>query len=132
MSCETDASKTAHGTFVWNELGTRDLEAAKRFYGATLGWSFKPMEMGGYTYHIAMSGEAEVAGLFELKGPEFDSVPAHWLAYIAVDDVDARLDKLAAAGGEVVRPAFDVPGVGRIAIVRDAEGAFVGWMTPIM
>jgi hypothetical protein len=30
-----------------------------------------------------------------------------------------------------MRPPFDVPGVGRIAIVRDVNGAVMGWMTSI-
>ena len=56
--------------------------------------------------------------------------PAHWFAYISVDDVDARVAKATAAGAELLRPLFDVPGVGRIAILKDPTGAAIGWITP--
>ena len=50
-------TKASHGTFCWNELMTRDVDRAKRFYRDTIGWSFEPMEMpGGGTYWCAMSG----------------------------------------------------------------------------
>ena len=56
--------------------------------------------------------------------------PPHWFAYIEVDDVDARVKRIAANGGKLHREPFDIPDVGRIAIVADATGAMIGWMTP--
>ena len=51
-----------NGSFYWNELMTRDAEAAKKFYGATLGWTFEPMEGGeGPTYWVAKAGDESVA-----------------------------------------------------------------------
>lgn len=121
-----------HGTFVWNELNSWDPEAAKAFYGATLGWTFEAMEMaGGATYWIAKSGDEMVGGIFPLTSPEFDGIPTHWFAYIEVDDVDARVAKVAAAGGAVIRAPFDIPGIGRIAIVGDSSGAGIGWITSL-
>ena len=120
-----------HGTFCWNELMTRNAEAAKRFYGETLGWTFSEMPMPeGGVYHVAMMGEKMVGGIFDISGTEFEGVPENWFAYIAVDDVDARLEKLKAAGGKVEREPWDVPGVGRIAMVTDVNGAAQGWMVP--
>ena len=120
-----------HGTFYWNELMTRDAEKAKAFYAATLGWTFDamPMPQGG-TYWMAKAGDAPVGGIFTMDNGQFESVPEHWFAYIAVDDVDARASKVEAAGGKIRRPAFDVPGVGRIVILEDTNGAAMGWMTP--
>lgn len=118
-----------HGRFYWNELMTDDVDMAKAFYAATLGWTFDDMPMDdGETYYLAMMDGEPVAGLMDKKmlPPE---VPSHWFSYINVDDVDARLVKLEAAGGTIVRPPFDVPGVGRIAIVADPTGAHMGWMT---
>jgi len=126
-------SEPSHGIFVWNELNSRDVEAAKSFYAAALGWSFEAMPVdGGAPYWIIKNGDVRVGGIFPLTAPEFAKSPAHWLPYIAVDDIDARMAKITAAGGSVLRPAFDVPGVGRIGIVRDAEGATMGWITPDM
>jgi hypothetical protein len=52
------------------------------------------------------------------------------MAYLAVDDVDARVKKAQTAGATLMRPIFDVPGVGRIAILREPGGAGIGWITP--
>jgi predicted enzyme related to lactoylglutathione lyase len=119
-----------HGTFYWNELNTRDPKGACAFYAEALGWVFEAMPMPDSTYYVAKSGGKPVAGVFEMKGPQFDGVPPHWFAYIAVDDVDARVAKAMKLGASLKRPNFDVPGVGRIAIVVEPGGAVVGWMTP--
>ena len=129
---ETQMPDTRHGHFHWNELNTWNVEEARKFYARTLGWTFEqfPMADGG-DYTVCMSDGEPVAGLFELrKGMGVDDVPNHWFAYIAVDDVDARLPEVEAGGGAVCRPPFDVPSVGRISIVRDSTGAVVGWITP--
>lgn len=87
--------------------------------------------MQGGTYLVARIGERMVGGIFEMKGATFDGIPSHWLAFIAVDDIDARIARIDDAGGEVTRAPWDVPGVGRIAIVKDPTGAVCGWMTPV-
>ena len=121
----------SHGTFYWNELMTRDVESAKKFYADTMGWSFDAMPMGGgRTYWIAKMGDEPVGGLFDISGPEYKDVPESWMSYIAVDDVDARVKKATKAGAKVMKPAFDVPGVGRIVILLEPGGAGIGWMTP--
>ena len=122
---------TAHGNFHWNELMTRDVEKAKKFYGSTIGWTFDGMPMPTGTYWVAMMGDKPVGGLFALSSPQFDGVPESWMAYLAVDDVDARVAKATAAGAKLMRPIFDVPGVGRIAILTEPGGAGIGWMTPV-
>lgn len=121
---------TSHGSFHWNELMTRDVEKAKKFYGGTIGWTFDGMPMPDGTYWVAKMGDKPVGGLFTIGGPQFDGVPEQWMAYLAVDDVDARVAKATAAGAKLMRPIFDVPGVGRIAILREPGGAAIGWMTP--
>ncbi len=71
-----------------------------------------------------------VGGLFDISGPEYKGVPESWMPYIAVDDVNARVKKATKAGAKVMKPAFDVPGVGRIVILLEPGGAGIGWMTP--
>ena len=121
----------SHGNFFWNELMTRDVEQAKKFYSATVGWTFDAMPMPDGTYWVAKMGDKAVGGIFPLHGKEFDGVPESWMAYLAVDDVDARLKKAKAAGATVMREPFEVPGVGRIAILKEPGGAGIGWMTPV-
>ena len=120
-----------HGQFHWNELMTWSAEKAKAFYAETLGWRYEtfPMEQGEYI--VCMTGDEVAAGIMEMKpGMGYDGMPDHWFAYITVDDIDARVAKVAAAGGEVMRAPMDVPQVGRFAIVKDKAGAVIGWITP--
>jgi predicted enzyme related to lactoylglutathione lyase len=120
-----------HGTFHWNELMSRDVERDKRFYQDTIGWSFEPMKMeSGGTYWCAIWNGQPVAGIFNIATPEFEGVPVGWMPYLAVDDVDARTARAVKAGAQLMRPIFDVPDVGRIAILREPGGAGIGWMTP--
>lgn len=122
----------SHGSFFWNELMTRDTERARKFYADTIGWSFDPMPMqDGGTYWVAKAGDGKPAGgIFEMKGSCFEGVPEHWMPYLAVDDVDKRAEKAVAAGATLMRPLFDIPGIGRIAILKEPGGAAVGWITP--
>jgi len=122
----------SHGTFYWNELMTRNVEGAKKFYADTLGWSFDAMPMpdGGGTYWLATMDGTPVGGILDISASEFSSVPESWMAYIAVDDVESRVKKATAAGAKLMKPIFEVPGVGRIAILLEPGGAAIGWMTP--
>ncbi|WP_363350040.1 VOC family protein [Methylocystis echinoides] len=119
-----------HGVVCWSELGVHDVARAQKFYAETLGWRFEPMHMPDMTYWIIWSGEARVGGMFEMKEAVFENVPEHWLTYIAVDDVDARLARAVAAGAKICKDAFDIPGVGRMAVLAEPGGAIVAWMTP--
>jgi uncharacterized protein len=120
-----------HGHFAWNELYTRDVEAAKAFYGATVGWTFEgmPMPHQNRAYWLAKAGDKPVAGILDMRGIVPDTDPPHWLSYLEVDDVDRMLAQVQSHGGKIVRPPFDVPNFGRIAIGADATGAFMAWVT---
>ena len=120
-----------HGSFYWNELTTSDVKTAKKFYKATLGWSFDGMKMPTGTYWVAKAGEKMVGGIFDTTGTEMAKLPEHWLSYIAVDDVDKRVVKAKKAGATIIRPSFDVPGIGRIAIIKQPGGGVIGWITPV-
>jgi predicted enzyme related to lactoylglutathione lyase len=128
---ETAEKSQPHGTFCWNELMTRDVERAKRFYESTIGWNFQAMPMAdGGTYWVATLDGKPAAGIFSLNAPGYDGVPESWMSYLAVDNVDARVGKALKAGARLMKPIFDVPNVGRIAILQEPTGAGVGWMTP--
>jgi predicted enzyme related to lactoylglutathione lyase len=121
----------AHGHFHWNELLARDAEQAKRFYAQTIGWTFDAMAMpDGATYWVALMDGKPVGGIFPTNRPGFEQVPNAWMSYLSVDDVDARVEKAKAAGAKLMRPIFDIPKVGRIAILTEPGGAGVGWITP--
>ena len=121
-----------HGSFAWHELYTRDVEAAKNFYAATAGWTFEgmPAPHQNHTYWVAKAGHKPVAGILDMRGIVPDADPPHWLSYLEVDDVDQTAQAVQSRGGKIVRPPFDVPEFGRIAIGSDATGAFLAWATP--
>jgi predicted enzyme related to lactoylglutathione lyase len=115
---------------VWNELNTRDPEAAKAFYGEVFGWSFAEREFETGTYNSIKAGEDSVGGMIDITGRAPDEVPPHWLVYFAVDDVDATVTKVKETGGGVALEPFDIAEVGRIAIVKDPFEAVFAAMTP--
>jgi len=123
---------TPHGHFHWNELQTRDLAAAKKLYADALGWTFEDVPMpDGTIYIVCNCGGAMVGGMFDTTGmAHMDGMPNHWMAYVAVDDIDAVLEKAKTAGAVIMGEPFDVQGVGRIAMVQQPDGAMIGWMTP--
>lgn len=120
-----------HGTFYWNELMTRDVARAKEFYAKTLGWDFESMPGDPSGYQIAKVGDTMVAGIMGMPPGSFEGVPEHWFSYVEIDDLDKRLALLTEAGGTIVRPPFEVPEVGKIAIVSIPGGAVQGWMVPV-
>ena len=121
---------TDHARFHWNELMTNDIEGAKRFYADTLGWTYDSFGGANFTYWVCMAGETPVGGIMPLEGVAPEGAGPHWFSYVSVDDVDKRTEAAKAAGGTVVREPFDVPMVGRIAIVLDSTGAGIGLITP--
>ncbi|HEY3357638.1 MAG TPA: VOC family protein [Polyangia bacterium] len=113
------------GTFCWIELMTSDPAAAKKFYGDILGWTGEDAPMpDGSSYTMLKLGGDDVGGLYQL-GAEMKKmgVPPNWSAYVAVKDAGATAKQVAALGGKVVKDAFDVMDVGRMAVVQDPVGA---------
>jgi len=111
------------GAFAWNELGTRDVGAAKEFYGAVFGWGFRDNDMGEMgTYTEWLNGEASIGGMMDVSGRLPDEIPAHWLVYFAVENTDAALETVKSSGGGVSFGPVDIP-AGRFAIVTDPHGA---------
>src|SRR5215475_2957109 len=115
------------GTFTWAELACREVDGAKAFYGAVLGWEgdTHPFADGtsSYTEFQLPGGERPFAGMVQMNEMWPDDVPAHWMAYFAVADTDACADRAASLGGTVSVQPFDLPHVGRIAVLNDPQGA---------
>lgn len=120
------------GEIHWSECATREPEKVKAFYSEIVGWTMTawPMPGGGGDYIVAMQGDRPVAGILPMSGEAFEGIPPHWMTYIHINDVDHAAQQVVELGGEVVRAPWDVPGVGRIAIIKDPGGATVGLMTP--
>ncbi len=133
-----------HGGVNFNDLNTRDAEAAAAFYGAVFGWEALAMEGGfemwalpGYGDFLEEINPGTRAGMREMGAPErFEDVvaslaplgddqpdvPAHWGITFAVDDADLLAEKAAELGGTVVMPPTDMPWV-RMSVITDPQGA---------
>ncbi len=117
------------GAFHWNGLLTGDVDKCKAFFAEVCGWTYDDVPMPDFACTVARSGDKTIAGIMDKAKTGAPDMPNRWMAYIAVDDVDAAAEKAAGAGGAVLQEAFDVPNVGRIAIVQDPSGAVIGPMT---
>jgi uncharacterized protein len=122
-----DVYKT-HGAFSWAELVTSDPIAAVAFYGRLFGWTSQDMDMGGGSYHVVKAGEAQVAGVMA-PPPGAPSMPPAWGCYVTVNDIDATAALCVELGGKILVPPMDVPGVGRMAVMQDPQGAVISAMT---
>jgi predicted enzyme related to lactoylglutathione lyase len=120
------------GNFCWFELGTTDQNGAKEFYGKLFGWQAVdtplPPEMGGVYTMFTLDGK-EVGATYTL-GPQQAGAPPHWMPYVAVDNADAIAAKVAALGGDVLMPAFDVMTFGRMTAFKDPTGAILSVWQP--
>lgn len=113
-----------HGRFTWFECYTNDVERARVFYSELFGWNIDPMEMtDGSIYQLIKSGQTGVGGLMSLAS-EHPTDP-FWLSYLSVANVDEIARRIVSEGGTSVQEGFDVPGVGRIAVVQDPQGAIL-------
>jgi predicted enzyme related to lactoylglutathione lyase len=116
---------TPKGKFAWYEFMTSDTKAAAKFYCDVVGWSTQELPpVDGMHYTTFNIGQTGIAGLLHLKEH------TGWIGYIAVDDVDAHIEKIVEAGGKLWKPATDVPGMLRFAVMSDPQGAAIVVFTP--
>jgi predicted enzyme related to lactoylglutathione lyase len=130
------STKTARanptGNFIWYEMMSPDPEGSKIFYDAVVGWNIWPavQEYNGYRM-IGRSDGKFAGGMMQLS----DEMKQHgarptWLGYIHVADVDQSVASIERAGGKAYMAPFDIPNVGRVAMVADPSGAPFYLMTP--
>ena len=122
-----DTYKT-HGAFSWSELMTSDPQAAANFYSQLFGWKVDTMPMGEGQYRVLKVGETSVGGVMGMP-PGAPPMPPAWGCYVTVDNVDETVALAIKLGGKVCVPAMEVPGVGRMAVIADAQGAMLSVMT---
>jgi uncharacterized protein len=111
------------GRFVWYELATTDIEAAKAFYASVVGWTTAETAPGDRGYTLFIAGDTPAAGLTKLP-PEAirTGALAQWNGYAAVEDVDAAAARVKQLGGTVYIPPTDT-NVSRFSVVADPQHA---------
>jgi uncharacterized protein len=127
-SSASDDWSPSEGVFVWDELHTTDVDAAKAFYRELFGWSVNDQDMGDFTYTIFESGGEQRAGAMpEPQG----GMPPMWMSYIGTDDVDATCKRAEELGAQKHAGPDDIPGVGRFAVLSDPTGAVFALFKPV-
>ena len=117
------------GEFVWVDLLADDPDSAARFYSGLFGWTFDPLEPTG-DYATIRNGEHAIGGLIRHAPDEDDAPDDVWLASLSVADVDAAASAARRAGASVVRSPRRVGARGRVAVIRDPEGALLALLEP--
>ena len=112
------------------ELHTRDYDRTVQFYKDVFGWQPETAADGpDLRYTLLPVGDGENAGIVDAAGWLPEHAPAHWSVYIAVDDVDATLARVAELGGTTIVAGEDTP-YGRLATAADSTGALFKLQTP--
>ncbi|ATZ22701.1 27 kDa antigen Cfp30B [Streptomyces lavendulae subsp. lavendulae] len=123
------SAKDVFGAPCWVSLMARDLEASQRFYGAVIGWTFRPARLGE-GFSVAMLDGVPVAGIGALAADL--AVPVAWTPYFAVDDADVAASRVRERSGTVAVGPVSFPSGGRAALVADLDGAVFGiWAGPV-
>ncbi|ARE38855.1 putative hydroxylase [Rhodovulum sp. P5] len=120
-----------HGKVWWTELRTRDVQGALKYYRAVCGWHFEQVPMGPAGYYVGKRGDQAVLGVMDMSNlQEAEGRPPHWFSYFAVKDVDKAVEQTRERAGQVIKEPFEIPFVGRVAIVTDPTGAAFGLIKP--
>jgi uncharacterized protein len=107
----------------WVELATRDLARAEAFYSGIFGWTMSDHHASPPSgYRMFGNADGMLGGLLQMT-PEWGEMPSHWSIYIQVENVDATVARAESLGGKLCFPAFDAPGVGRLARIDDPAGS---------
>jgi uncharacterized protein len=103
-------------------MAVRDIDAAKRFYGAVFGWDAETNAYGETSYTEWKLGGRSIGGMIQMNEQWPEDVPPHWMVYFATDEVDAATRRVEELGGKVSVPPTDTP-AGRFTVVNDPHGA---------
>jgi uncharacterized protein len=123
-----------HGRFVWYELMTTDVAAAKAFYAKVIGWGTQDLSTPDSAYTLFTIGNTSAGGLMDLpeEARKMGATP-RWIGYVGVNDVDAAASRIRRLGGAVHVPPTDIADISRFSVVADpqmATLALVKWCSP--
>ena len=122
------------GRFIWYELMTTDVAAAKTFYAKVVGWGMEDVPAPGMEYALCIAGRASVAGIMNLPADaKAAGMKPRWTGFVAVDDVDAAARRIKTLGGAVLVGPAEIPDISRFAVFDDEQMAMLGvikWLRP--
>ena len=138
-NAEAAQSGDEAGSLWWTELHTGDQERSRSFYSRVVGWTAKavaledpsrPPQKDEKEYTVFTVNGREAAGAMRIESAAPEPQAARWVPYFQVANVDAAVVGAVELGGKVVEAPFDMPNVGKMAILQDPEGASFGLVSP--
>lgn len=125
------ANKPRIGSIPWADLTVSNAGEVRDFYRRVVGWTSTDVPMSGYSDYCMNEpeGEQTVAGICHARGVN-EGLPAQWLLYIVVADVEAAASRCVEAGGAIVRTPTPMGPNGRYCVIRDPGGAVAALYEP--
>jgi predicted enzyme related to lactoylglutathione lyase len=119
------------GKIGWIDLTVPNAAALRDFYHDVTGWTPSPVQMGDYQdFCMHPPGETQpVAGICHARGENAD-LPAVWMVYITVDDLDQSIRRCQELGGKQLRPLTSMGTQGRFCVIEDPAGAICALYEP--
>lgn len=119
------------GKIVWRDLLTNDPAASRQFYGELFGWEFESIGeasnlRSNSAYTLIRHNGRLIGGMVDTLALNGRDDISQWVVLMAVEDLDTRVAAVTASGGTIVAPPTDLQARGRLALIRDAEGALLG------
>lgn len=123
----TDTPPPGPGRIAWTDLTIENAEDIRDFYQSVVGWNSTSFDMGGYEDYCMSPPDEEmpVAGVCHARGKNAD-LPAQWLIYITVKNLDAAIAACSERGGEVIAGPRKQGETDRYCVIRDPAGAVCG------
>ncbi len=120
-------SKWSPGKFIWHDLITHDVPAVKRFYAGLFGWTFEALP--GTDRYTVIHHNGRMMGGIVFSNRKIDGRPiSQWLSLLSVEDVDRAVSLVQRGGGALLGGPRDIDDRGRLAVVKDPQGALFGFV----
>jgi predicted enzyme related to lactoylglutathione lyase len=118
-------NKMPIGSIGWIDFTIKDAPAIRDFYSQVVGWQPEEVSMGDYSDYNMNSPEngQPMAGICHARGVN-ETLPAGWLIYIIVKNLDESLQQCQESGGKVISGPKTMEGQGRYAVIKDPAGAY--------
>ena len=123
-----DSATSTHtpGRWVWMELVTGDPDSARDFYGEVFGWTFEEFEQQERTYVLIRAGDRPAGGILPHRGGADAARSAQWIGMMSVSGVEQATTRATDAGATIIIPPGKLRGRGKVAVLKDPEGALFG------
>lgn len=128
-STMTEDSAPLPGTIAWHDLTVGNADVVRDFYAAVVGWKPSPVAMGDYSdYSMIAKTDEAVAGVCHAMGDN-EALPAQWLMYVIVENLESSLAECRHRGGKVLHGPREIHS-SLMAVIEDPAGAVCALYQP--